>query len=112
MKMWKLFCLICFAALCLICNAQRKDDSDIASRNAVENEGEVVLIDTGLHCFVIRDRTGNETKFFAPEMKLKMIEPGKRIQITYKKTTDGKLKALGIKERKSMKKQKIPEVSL
>ncbi|MCX7705320.1 MAG: hypothetical protein N2115_03560 [bacterium] len=103
MKRWVLICAVCL--LVVVCYAQKKDENDISSQRITRNQGEVVCVDTGLYFFKIRDEQGNETKFFAPLIKLNMIDIGEKIQVNYKKTTDGKLKALGIKEKKSRKKK-------
>lgn len=96
--------IICFMSFCMACYAQNKENKDITSQKITKNKGEVVFVDTGLFCFKIRDQEGNETKFFAPKSRLRMINIGENIQVNYKKTIDGKLKALETKSIKAKKK--------
>lgn len=95
--------IFCFTVCVTRCSGQKIED--IASQRLTKNEGEVARIETGLYFFTIRDDAGNETKFFAPMVKLGTLNVGEKIQVSYKKTTDGKLKALGIKPIKEKKKR-------
>ncbi|MCM8789010.1 MAG: hypothetical protein NC907_04400 [Candidatus Omnitrophica bacterium] len=81
---------------CVSCYAEKRE----------KNQGEVISVDTSLYRFTIKDKQANETRFFAPESKLKMISVGEEIQVRYGKTTDGQLKALEIKPAKEKKKAK------
>ncbi len=86
-------------------NAIAEIGSDIIRQRIKKNQGEIITVDTGLYFFIIKDEYGNETKFLAPVARLEMIKPGDRVQVSYKKTTDGKLKTLGIKKMKEKRKK-------
>jgi hypothetical protein len=93
---------------CINCPADKKEKKVFDdSEKVMKAVGEVISVETGIYCFTIRDDSGAETKFFAPRAKLMMVKEGEKIQVNYRKTTDGKYKALGIKNIKERKKKKI-----
>ncbi|HOL50159.1 MAG TPA: hypothetical protein PLW07_06225, partial [bacterium] len=96
-------------AICWLCAISFSKEKFSASEEPAKNIGEVTKVDTSLFCFTIRDQEGTETKFFTSPMKIRMINPGENIQVGYKKTTDGQLKALNIKQVKEKKKGKKTE---
>ncbi|MCM8815189.1 MAG: hypothetical protein NC937_03125 [Candidatus Omnitrophica bacterium] len=97
----RLFTIAFSIFLCITCYAEKRE----------RNQGEVVSVDTSLYCFKIRDQQSNETRFFAPENKLKTISAGENVQVKYRKTTDGQLKALDIKPVKEKKKKRSKKES-
>ncbi|MCM8759089.1 MAG: hypothetical protein NC906_04875 [Candidatus Omnitrophica bacterium] len=102
MRKHNLSVLTCFTVFVAICDGI-EINNDIASQRLTKNKGEVVQVDTGHYFFSIKDAEGTETKFFAPMSHLKKLNAGENIQVSYKKTTDGNLKALGIKPIKKKK---------
>lgn len=91
---------------CINCPADKKEKK-VFDDSEMKAVGEVISVETGIYCFTIRDDSGAETKFFAPRAKLMMVKEGEKIQVNYRKTTDGKYKALGIKNIEERKKKKI-----
>ncbi|MGB9641834.1 MAG: hypothetical protein ACP5JO_04910 [Candidatus Ratteibacteria bacterium] len=97
-------------AICWLCAISfSKEKFSASEEKLAKNIGEVTKVDTSLYCFTIKDQEGTETKFFTSPVKIMMINVGENIQVGYKKTTDGQLKALNIKQVKEKKKQKKAE---
>lgn len=107
--MKKLFIFTVLTIGCLCAISFSKEKFSASEEKLAKNTGEVTTVDTSLYCFTIKDQEGTETKFFTSPMKIRMINPGENIQVGYKKTTDGQLKALNIKQVKEKKKGKKTE---
>ncbi len=104
--MIRLFCLF-FIPVCLSFAEDRSHHIEaLLNQRILKNSGEITCVDTQRYFFILKDEKLNETRFFAPLSKLQVIKTGDIVQVSYKKTIDGKLRAIDIKAAKEKKKGK------